>query len=629
MTMAQRSCKSESGRRLPQSKTLARSRTRSCRAKLLDCGSPLPLCLAIAFILAGLSPGSAEILQRKPKADDPAEHAFPALGASAERKVQVEWNRFYDHAGLGAILARLHKAFPKLTKLYSLGKSIDGRDLWCIEITAPGKGDPARKPGMYIDGNIHGNEVQAAEVVAYTAWYLCHQYSQLEKVTDLLDHNVFYLVPTSNPDGRDRWFHYPQNPHSSRSGVKPFDDDRDGVADEDGPDDLDKDGSITTMRIKDPHGRFKPHPRFPDQLMIEAPPDEAGEYTLLGNEGIDNDGDGRINEDPVGGYDMNRNWPFDWQPSYIQGGAHEFPFSLPETRAIADFILTHTNIAAFQSYHNFGGMILRPPGREGGTMRSQDDRALQIIAQRGEQILPFYRSMIIWKDLYTVWGGEMDWLYGGRGILGFINEIWNLRSLEKTNTSPTDEDEALFIRHVLLNDGLVKWKEFDHPTYGKIEIGGTKKTWGRTPVSFLLEEECHRNMAFTLYHAEQMPRISIGEIKTERVDDGLYKVWVTIENSRLIPTRTQQDAANHISPPDIITLTGDNVLVISSGRVTDRFFKRVEPVKRRPERVEIDTIPGLNAVRVQFIITGRGSFKVTVDSAKGGIQSATYELEGK
>src|SRR6185436_19268536 len=99
-------------------------------------------------------PLSAEIIQRKPKADDPADHAFPALGASTERKVQVEWNRFYDHAGLGSILARLHKAFPNLTKLYSLGKSIDGRDLWCLEVTAPGNGDAARKPGMYIDGNI-------------------------------------------------------------------------------------------------------------------------------------------------------------------------------------------------------------------------------------------------------------------------------------------------------------------------------------------------------------------------------------------------------------------------------------------------------------------------------------------
>ena len=227
---------------------------------------------------------AAEISNRKPKADDPAEHAFPAIGSSTQRRVSVEWNRFYDHAGLGSILARLHREFPSLTKLYSVGKSVEGRDLWCLEVTNE-KGDAKRKPAMYIDGNIHGNEVQGGEAVAYTAWYLCHQYGKLDKVTELLDRCVFYLIPTINPDGRDHWLHEAQTAHSSRTGVKPLDNDRDGVADEDDVDDLDGDGSITQMRIKDPHGRWKPHPQFPEHLMIQAAPDEPGEYTLLGLEG--------------------------------------------------------------------------------------------------------------------------------------------------------------------------------------------------------------------------------------------------------------------------------------------------------------------------------------------------------
>ncbi len=97
--------------------------------------------------------------------------------------------------------------------------------------------------------------------------------------------------------------------------------------------------------------------------MVEAPPEEKGEFSLLGWEGLDNDGDGLVNEDPAGGYDMNRNWSWDWQPDYIQSGALEYPFCLPETRAVAEFVIAHPNIAAFQSYHNAGGMILRGPGR--------------------------------------------------------------------------------------------------------------------------------------------------------------------------------------------------------------------------------------------------------------------------
>jgi murein tripeptide amidase MpaA len=581
--------------------------------------------LTVALSCAGHAGVADEVSNRKPKAEDPAEHAFPALGISSERKVTIEWNRFYDHAGLGAILRKIHDAFPKLTKLYSAGKSVDGRDLWCLEVTSA-TGDAKRKPGMYIDGNIHGNEVQGGEAVAYTAWYLCHQYGRLDKVTELLDRAVFYLIPTINPDGRDRWFHRAQSAHSSRTGLNPRDDDRDGVADEDDSDDLDGDGSITTMRIKDPHGRWKPHPQFPDHLMVQAGPDEPGEYTLLGSEGLDNDGDGEVNEDPAGGYDMNRNWAWDWQPNYVQFGAHDYPFSLPETRALSEFVDARRNIAAFQTYHNAGGMILRAPGREGGVMRGRDEQLHQTIAQRGEKMLPFYRSMIVWKDLYTVWGGEFDWSYGALGIVSFSNELWSMRNVDRGAAAPAQEDGAAFLKYVLLNDGVVKWHPFNHPTYGPIEIGGTKKQWSRTPPSFLLEEECHRNMAFTLYHADQMPLLRITEVKMEKIDEGLYKIWVTIENSRLIPTHTEQDNMNHINAPDLVSLSGANVKVLSAGRVTDRFFKRVDPVQRRPERVEVSNIPGMGTVRLQFVVSGRGKFTVTVDSAKGGLVEAAQEL---
>jgi hypothetical protein len=144
--------------------------------------------------------------------------------------------------------------------------------------------------------------------------------------------------------------------------------------DEDDVEDINGDGVIAQMRIKDPNGRLKPHPDYPKYLMVRAKDDEKGQYTLLGSEGIDNDGDGRINEDGIGGYDGNRNWPRDWQPDYIQRGSHEYPCSLPETRAIVNFVIAHPNIAAMQSYHNSGGMILRPPGRAGGTMLPPDER---------------------------------------------------------------------------------------------------------------------------------------------------------------------------------------------------------------------------------------------------------------
>ena len=132
--------------------------------------------------------------------------------------------------------------------------------------------------------------------------------------------------------------------------------------------------------------------------METVPPGEVGDWVLLGSEGLDNDGDGRVNEDPVGGYDPNRNYGADWQPTYIQGGAMDYPFQLPESRATQDFLAAHPNIAGMQSYHNTGGMILRGPGTAWhGTYPASDIRVYDEIGENGERILPWYNYIIIWQ----------------------------------------------------------------------------------------------------------------------------------------------------------------------------------------------------------------------------------------
>ena len=118
---------------------------------------------------------------------------------------------------------------------------------------------------------------------------------------------------------------------------------------------------ILQMRIADPHGEHRSHPEDP-RVMLRVKPGEQGEWTRLGTEGIDNDGDGRVNEDPPGYLDMNRNWGFMWQPYYVQSGSGDFPFSAANTKAISDFISTKPNICFAFAFHNYGGMFLRVTG---------------------------------------------------------------------------------------------------------------------------------------------------------------------------------------------------------------------------------------------------------------------------
>lgn len=553
---------------------------------------------------------------------------FKGAGSPVNPKVPMSWNRYNDHAGITDICKKIAAAHPDLCKLESIGKSFQGRDLWCLTISDFKKGgDVSRKPAMYIDGNIHSNEVQGSEFALYTAWYLTESFGDTKYIQELLADKTFYIVPTINPDARDNFFHEANNANSPRSGLIPVDNDRDGAVDEDGYDDLDKDGNIVMMRRKNPNGRWKQDNKDP-RKMVQVGPEEKGDYELLGLEGIDNDGDGLVNEDGYTfEYDPNRDWGWGWQPNYIQGGAYKYPFSLPENRAVMEFVMKHPNIAAAQSYHNSGGMILRGPGgqEDVGTYNATDVRIYDVLGKKGEELLPGYRYLVVYKDLYSAYGGELDWFYGGRGVYTFSNELWT--SYLMFNKGNDDDDNSgvdpsyQFDRYLLFKDAFVEWHEYNHPQYGKIEIGGFKKNFGRMHPGFLLEADAHRNMSFSIFHCYQTPKLSIDSIAEKDLGDGLKEITAVVSNERIIPTHASQDLKFKIERPDYISLTGAKVL---AGMVVDnRDLNITTEQKNNPETIEVANIPGQGTVTVRWIVQGSGKYTINVDSRKGGLFSRT------
>ncbi len=551
---------------------------------------------------------------------------FKAAGSPVNPKVTVTWNRYYDHAGISEICKKIAAAYPDLAKLQSIGKSYEGRDLWCLTVTDFKKGNADTKPGMYIDGNIHSNEIQGAEFALYTAWYLTESFGDTKFIQELLEDKVFYIVPTINPDARDSYMHKPNTGSSPRSGVIPVDNDGDGLVNEDSYDDINKDGHITMMRRKNPNGRWKVDPKDP-RNMIQVGPDEKGDYELLGIEGIDNDGDGRVNEDGYTfEYDPNRDWGWGWQPNYIQNGAYKYPFSLPENRAVMEFVMKHPNIAAAQSFHNAGGMILRGPGgqEDVGTYNAQDIAVYDAIAKKGEELIPGYKYLVVYKDLYSAYGGELDWFYAGRGIYTYSNELWTpfLMYMRDATRDPFDNASFSFDRYLLFQDAFVPWAEYDHPQYGKIEVGGMKKNFGRAHPGFLLESDAHRNMAFSIYHGFHTPKLEVFEITEKDLGDGLKEVTAVITNSRLMPTHSSQDVKNKIERPDYITLTTSGK-IISGMVVENRDLNLSTEQEQNPATIEVANIPGLGSVTVKWIVQGGGKYTVSVDSKKGGTVSAS------
>lgn len=569
---------------------------------------------------------SIVVLSLSPAMGQAPGQMFKAAGSPVNPKVTVTWNKYYDHAGIGEICQKIAAAYPNLAKVVSIGKSFQGKDIWCLTITDFAKGDPDHKPAMYIDGNIHSNEIQGAEFAMYTAWYLTESFGDTQFIQELLADKVFYIIPTINPDGRDSYMHQPNNASSPRSGLIPIDNDGDGLVDEDSYDDLDNDGNITLMRRKSPNGNFRLDPKDP-RNMIRVAPGEKGDYELLGLEGMDRDGDGRVSEDGYAfEYDPNRDWGWGWQPNYIQNGAYKYPFSIPENRAVMEFVMKHPNIAAAQSFHNAGGMILRGPGgqEDVNTYNAQDLQVYDAIGKKGEELLPGYRYLVVYKDLYSAYGGELDWFYAGRGIYTYSNELWTpyLMFMKDATRDPFDNTTYSFDRYLLFQDAFVPWKEFNHPQFGLVEIGGFKKNFGRAHPGFLLESDAHRNMAFSVYHCYATPKLEVQEITEKDLGDGLKEVTAVVANNRLMPTHSSQDTKNKIERPDYISLTTSGK-VLAGILVENRDLNITSEQKINPQTMEVDNIPGMGTVTVKWIVQGGGKYTVNVDSRKGGVASGT------
>lgn len=557
-------------------------------------------CAAATICLAALAGAHAHAQQQVPS------------------RVDVAWNRFYDFDESERIIKDLVAAYPDLLTLKSLGKSEQGRDMWLVILNNPETGPDTEKPAMYIDGNVHGNEIQATETVLYSIWYLTKSHGRVEQLTELIDRTAFYFVPSINPDGRAEWFANPNTPHSARTGQRPTDNDFDGLLDEDGPEDLDGDGHITQMWKLDPNGSYRRNEI--DPRIIERVPEGAqGELSRLGSEGIDNDGDGRINEDGPGGYDMNRNWGSDWQPNHVQYGAGEHPFDRPETRAVADFILAHPNIAAGQSYHNTGGMILRGPGASylGSLYPRADQRVYDALGRAGEDLLPYYNYMVIHADLYTVHGGFVNWLAEGLGIVSFTNELWtDSRRMPDPSRELSDGERMHWQDRMLFGQTFTDYTEHDHPQHGKVLIGGGTKYSSRVTPPFMLEEGCHRNFAFTMFHAQNMPQLSWRWAGIKDLGAGLWELTVEIENSQLIPTRLAISARNKIGLPDLLTLDGADVVL--AGTLGDRYDRTMRPVEHRPQRVLVEQGIGSKA---------RGTFRFLIEGNEGDEIVLRYAAE--
>jgi hypothetical protein len=547
------------------------------------------------------------------------------LECQNEDPLHPNWEKFHSTADAYALLEGWTDAFPQLTNLYSIGETLEGTALLVLEITNKQTGAALEKPGYYYDGNIHAEELAGAEVALHFTWYVLSKYGVDPRITNLLDTHTLYVRPKFNPDGADIAL---KTIHNPRSTPRPYDEDGDGLLDEDPPNDLDGDGFATGMRVANPNGLWKKNPADTRVMVRRAEGDLIGELYDLYSEGIDDDGDGEFNEDGVGGIDMNRNFPRNWGLESEQSGAGPYPLSEPETRATIEFLHSHRNVTGIVHGHTSGGFLYRLPSTTSWDDYGLADQNLILeLARRyatttGQPVRPSYSNPRVHR-----YGTLISWGYWDFGVIGFVPEYWGgFGSDYDGNGSVTEAERFRWNEEVMGGDGFAEWSEYQHPQLGTVEVGGWRPRFTRrNPPPQLLKSESEKYVPWMLWLAEISPRIVLrGLDVTPLGDGGVVRLSLVVENEGYLPTNITQRALDVevAVPVRAIIETSGAELVTGSAR-TDLGHL----LGSRDAQGAYGPAATRHTLEYVLRITGdRPSVVVTVSSEKGGVVRETIPL---
>jgi len=332
------------------------------------------------------------------------------------------WGHYHNYTEIARALIYLNETYPNIINVFSIGKSWQNRDIYCIRLTNESNTHP--KPKLLFVGYHHAREPISAELALYFAVDAATNFGTNETITRLLNYGEIYIVPALNVDGFDA---VKQN-EWQRKNVRPFDEDGDTLLDEDPPEDVNANGYIEDLIHWD-----------------------GSQWVFVRWEGIDNDGDGLLNEDWIGGVDLNRNYGYQWNATCYSGSPYPWaedyrgaaPFSEPETQAMRDLALSNDFRYAI-SFHSGTESIGYPWGYTSDP--PPDDNIFRQVASNLSALVggAWYGQSAL--GMYTLSGSWDDWMYANRSTFALTCEIYTNNSAWQYEPGP--EPDTLWERGV-------------------------------------------------------------------------------------------------------------------------------------------------------------------------------------
>ena len=172
----------------------------------------------------------------------------------------------------------------------------------------------------------------------------------------------------------------------------------------------------------------------------------------------------------------------------------------------------------------------------------------------------------------TTDGALSEWAYQQFGVVGLSSRLWPQPEAARGAPALSGEGEARWLDwndKVMGGTAFVPFHPVNHPTLGKVEVGGWKPGVRLNPPIEQVGAIVDTHFAFLKDLAGRMPSLSIKEAKAEAKGGGIFEIKAIIENTGTLPTALAQGIVTRKSPPVMVKLAlGDAKLI--SGRAVYR-----------------------------------------------------------
>lgn len=569
------------------------------------------LLLALALSAQTATPPQAPAAPAAPPAAEPA---TPTAISPVERR---------DTASLVAAIEALRARYPEKVVVSDLAYSPRKRAIQMLTLSADGADQ--QRPAILVLAGMDGPRWAGTEAVLIAAE------SILRDRPELLKEITVYVIARGNPDAAEAFARGPRRNYSG-DGVA-HDNDRDGITEEDAPRDLNGDGLITQMRAPGTTPPFLTPTVLADPAeprLMRAPDAKAGEVPVftVWTEAIDTDGDGRLGEDWPGGIDPERNFPHRWPEFEDEAGA--YPLLAPESKAIADFVVSHPNIFASLVLGRHDTVINVPNGKErtSGGMPMMIDEA---DAGSYAEVAKAWRDTVGQKrtEARDPAGSFVAWMNAQRGIPTVASTLWGRPDLQegdkdpkkekeskkdkdadktkdgKDAPKPSDEEAAAWLAYsdtMRGGTGFVQWTRTEHPQIRDVEVGGWVPGFKENPPLADVAPLGAKTAEFLAKLADSRPRVTLAKPTVTATGPSLWKIDTVISNTGRLPTVMRGGRADAVAPSYMLRISTP-FEQLKSGRRND-VVRGIDPGETR---------------RVSWLVVAPSDETVVVELAYGGV----------